>query len=165
MVSNKNENINEIISKLVLELTKLKNTEVENTSLQDDDIEVEASPGTPVRIDSRTYYKMIYADVNNLKKDTESLLTLYLHDVKPTLKSVDNNVKKLTEKLNVFEKDITDLKIKQPTTFKNWLEEKGKIAENIGSVGKFVFWTVAILWLLSTALPNIITFITKMSGI
>jgi hypothetical protein len=103
--------------------------------------------------------------VNNLKKDTETLLTLYLDDVKPTLKSVDDNVKKLSENFKMVESDIMELKTNKPKTFKFWLEEKGKIAENIGSVGKFIFWIVAILWLLSTALPNIITFISKTSNI
>ena len=170
-MTEKNENINELISKLIIELGNLKIKEMDITPttiphiVLDDDIEVEAGPGTPIKIDSRTYYRMIYADVNNLKRDTESLLNLYLDDVKPALKSVDNNLKALTQNFKTVESDIIELKMNRPKTFKFWLEEKGKIAENIGSVGKFIFWVVAILWVLSTALPNIIAFIAAASGI
>lgn len=168
-MTEKNENINELISKLILELRNLKITETEYPSIPhvmlDDDIEVEAGPGTPIKIDSRTYYRMIYADVNNLKKDTESLLNLYLDDVKPTLKLIDDNLKTLTANFETVEAKILELKTNRPKTFKSWMEEKGKIADNIGSVGKFIFWTIAILWLLSTALPNLIIFISKASGV
>lgn len=168
MISDKNENINELISTLIIELRSLKIKDSEPFIPQvmaDEDIEVDASPGTPIKIDSKTYYRMIYADVNNLKKDTETLLNLYLEDVKPTLKSVDDNVKKLSDNFRIVESEILDLKTNRPKTFKTWLEEKGKAAENIGSVGKFIFWTIAIVWLISTALPNVIAFIAKASGV
>jgi len=168
-MTDKNENINELISQLILALRELKVTEPIKTSVPhavlDDDIEVETMPGTPIKIDSRTYYRMIYADVNNLKRDTESLLNLYLDDVKPTLKSVDDNLKALTQNFKTVESDIIELKTNRPKTFKLWLEEKSKFAENAGSVGKFIFWAIVILWMLSTALPNIISFVAKASGV
>lgn len=167
-MTEKSENINELISKLIIELRNLKVVEPEQPSIPhvmaDDDIEVEAGPGTPIKIDSRTYYRMIYADVNNLKRDTETLLNLYMDDVKPTLKSLDDNFKKFSENFKTVESDIVDLKTNRPKSFKSWLEEKGKASENIVSVGKFVFWIIATLWIISTALPNVIAFLAKASG-
>ena len=171
MITEKNENINELISTLIIELRnlKIKDSDMLSPSIPhvilEDDIEVDASPGTPIKIDSRTYYRMIYADVNNLKRDTESLLNLYLDDVKPTLKSVDDNVKILTQNFKTVEADIVQLKTNKPKTFKLWLEEKSKFAENFGSLGKFIVWIIVIVWIFSTALPNIIAIITKASGI
>lgn len=165
-MSDKKENIEKQISELLKALSELK---LENSSnatsapylILDDDIEVEVGPGTPIKIDSRTYYKMIYADVNNLKRDTESLLNLYLEDVKPTLKSVDDNVKELKQNFKTVESEIDTLKRNTPKTFKSWLEDKSKTSDNIVSVMKFIFWVVAFFWAISTALPTITAVVEK----
>ena len=164
------ENINELIQKLIAELIKLKQPEIPKSNPEiphvifDDDIEVEAVSGTPIKIDSKTYYRMIYADVNNLKKDTETLLNLYLDDVKPTLKSVDDNLKILTANFKTVEADVEDLKKYKPKTFKLWLEEKGKTAESIGRIAKFIFWGAIIIYILFTILPTLMSFVFRASG-
>ncbi len=165
MNNNKNENkFDDIITKLISELSKLK--DINNNELPiphdiDEDIEVNAAEGTPIKIDSRVYYKTIYAEVFNLKKDTESLIQVYLDDVKPTLKSVDDNVKALSEKLVRITNDVENLKKNRPKKFKEWLAEKGTIAENFGKVAKFVFYIILFIWLISVGIPNTVVLIGK----
>ena len=162
----KDDDIKELMSKLLEQLTKIhidapEPSHVGKVVLDDGDIEVDVRPGTPIKIDSKTYYRIMYADVNNLKNDAQTLLDLYLDDVKPNLKLLEDNISSLNETAKNINIEIETLRKNGPKSIKVWFEEKGKVAENVGNVIKFIFWAILILWILSTALPNIISFVSK----
>lgn len=163
-----NNVIDSIINKL-LELRESENSipnkNTSNSVLSDDDIEVEVDAGTPMKIGSKTYYKMIYADINNLKKDTETLLTVYLEEIKPKIMTIEANIKKSESDVKAITDIIHTIQEKQPKSIKTWIEEKGKISESIGNLGKVLIYIILILWIISTAIPQVLDAIKKFMGI
>ena len=59
---------------------------------------------------------------------------------------------------------MSNLMKDRPKTFKTWIKEKGQIAESGGNIFKFIFYTLVILWILSTALPSILKFLSALVG-
>jgi len=103
--------------------------------------------------------------MKKLKKDGDTLLTQYLDDIKPTLKSVDENVKELYKSVKCVEKDVDDLMKNRPKSFRTWVSEKGQLAESSGNIFKFLFYSLIIIWILSTSLPGILKFLASLAGI
>jgi len=159
---NNKEDLKKILIQLVDDLYKSKknddylNLNENNSTGGYDEIVVEPEPGTRIKMNSSAFFQRMYNDVNNLKKDTETLLGLYLENIQPTLKSVDENVKQLSNKFQNVENDISKLKQNKPISFNEWLENKSKFAENFAIVIKFFFWIILIFWVLSTGLPDLI---------
>ena len=152
---------NELIEKLSLLANKQNG---KNAMAPNGDIILQDEPEKWIKIDNKVFYQMIYTDVKKLKKENEILLAQYLDDMKPTLKSVDDNVKELAKSVNVVRNDVDYLMKNRPKTFKSWIQDKSQMAENTGSLIKFVVYTIVILWILSTALPNIFKFISNFVG-
>lgn len=128
------------------------------------DIILEDDPGKWIKIDNKIFYQMIYTDVKKLKRDNETLLNQYLDEIKPTLQSVDENVKDLQKSVKSVVADVDVLMKNKPKTFKSWLQDKSQMAESTGSIFKFIFYTLIVLYILSTAMPAIFKFISKIIG-
>ena len=161
----KKEDIQELADELVDKLNRLSNKQNgKSLASPNGDIILEDDPGKWIKIDNKIFYQMIYTDVKKLKRDSDTLLNQYLDDIKPTLKSVDDNVKELHKSVKEVKSDVDNLMKNRPKTFKSWLFEKGQMAENTGSIFKFVFYTLVILYKLSTAMPAIFKFLGAIVG-
>jgi len=161
----KKEDIQKLANELVDKLSRLADkTNGKNVTMPSGDIILQDEPEKWIKIDNKIFYQMIYTDVKKLKKDGDTLLNQYLDDIKPTLKSVDDNVKELHKSVKEVKVDVDNLMKTRPKTFKSWLVEKGQTAENAGSIFKFIFYTLVILYILSTAMPAIFKFLGAIVG-
>lgn len=150
-------NVEKLASDLIGKLSAIANKQNgKNLTLPNRDIILEDEPGKSIKIENKIFYQMIYTDVKKLKKDSDVILSQYLDEIKPTMKSVDDNVKELSKNFKAVETDVEYLMKNRPKTFKKWVTEKGKIADSTGSIFKFLLYTIAVLWVLSTALPSIL---------
>lgn len=162
----RDKDIQELASELIEKLSVIANKQNgKNVTNANGDIILEDEPGKWIKMENKIFYQMIHTDVKKLKKENEILLTQYLDEMKPTLKSVDENVKELHKSVKLVKDDVDDLKRNRPKTLKSWLSEKGQLAESTSNIFKFIFYSLIILWILSTALPNIIKFISTIIGI
>ena len=84
------------------------------------------------------FLKDISMNLQKLKKDSETLITQYLDEIKPTLKSVDENVIELSKNFKSVKVDVDVLKENKPKSFGKWISEKGKLAENTTNIFRFV---------------------------
>jgi hypothetical protein len=160
------EDVQKLASELIEKLSLLANKQNgKNVMAPNGDIILQDEPEKWIKIDNKVFYQMIYTDVKKLKKENEILLAQYLDDMKPTLKSVDDNIKELGKNVNSIRTDVDYLMKNRPKTFKSWISEKGQLAENSGSIFKFIFYALIVLYILSTAMPAIFTFISKIIGI
>lgn len=161
----KTEDIQKLADELVDKLSRLSGKQNGKSIVSSvGDIILEDDPGKWIKIDNKIFYQMIYTDVKKLKRDSETLLNQYLEDIQPTLKSVDENVKELHKSVKSVKEDVDNLMKNRPKTFKSWLLEKGQMAENSGSIFKFIFYTLVTLYILSTALPAIFKFLSTFIG-
>lgn len=161
----KKEDIQHLANELVDKLSRLSDkTNGKNLVAPNGDIILEDDPGKWIKIDNKIFYQMIYTDVKKLKRDNETLLNQYLDEIKPTLKSVDENVKELNKSIKEVKSDVDNIIKTRPKTFKSWLSEKGQMAENTGNIFKFIFYALVVLYILSTAMPAIFGFISRIVG-
>lgn len=159
-------NVEKLASDLIEKLNAIANKQNgKNLTLPNRDIILEDDPGKSIKIENKIFYQMIYTDVKKLKSDTDTILCQYLDEIKPTMKSVDDNVKELRKNFKTVETDVEYLMKNRPKTFKSWITEKGKIADSTGSIFKFLLYTIAVLWVLSTALPTIFKTLSGSVGI
>ena len=162
----KNDDIQSLANELIEKLSVLANkSNGKNPIAPNGDIILEDDPGKWIKIDNKIFYQMIYTDVKQLKKDSDTILSQYLDDIKPTLKSVDDNVKDMGKSIKCVEKDVEDLKKNKPKSFRSWISEKGQMAESSGNIFKFLFYALVIIWILSTSLPSILRFLASFAGI
>lgn len=159
----KEKDIKELASELIEKLNGLsgkQNGKVNGNT----DIVIQDEPDKWIKIDNKMFYQMIYTDVKKLKRDNETLLNQYLDEIKPTLQSVDENVKDLHKSVKSVVTDVDFLMKNQPVTFKSWLKDKSQMAESTGSIIKFIFFVMVILYIFSTAMPAIIKFVGQFFG-
>lgn len=157
------KDIKDLASELIDKLNSLskQNGKISGNS----DIVIQDEPDKWIKIDNKMFYQMIYTDVKKLKRDNETLLNQYLDEIKPTLQSVDENVKELHKSVKSVVSDVDYLMKNKPVTFKSWLKDKSQMAESSFNVIKFTFFILVIFYILSTAMPAIIKFIGKFVGL
>lgn len=161
-----NQDVKELANEFIEKLSVIANKQNgKNPTNFTGDIILEDEPGKSIKIENKIFYQMIYTDVKKLKKDSDVILSQYLDEIKPTMKSVDENVKELRKNFKAVETDVEYLMENRPKTFKSWITEKGKIADSTGSIFKFLLYSIAVLWVLSTALPTIFKAISGSVGI
>ena len=160
--SKREQDIKELANELIGKLNVVANNHNgKNLISPNGDIILEDDPGKWIKIDNKIFYQMIYTDVKKLKKDSEVILSQYLDEIRPTLKSVDDNVKELSKNFKSVENDVEFLMENRPKTFKSWITEKGKMADGAGSIFRFIVYFIVGLWILSTALPSIFQALSK----
>ena len=162
MSTKREQDIKELAGELIEKLNIVANNQDGNNIISTDvDIILEDDPGKWIKIDNKIFYQMIYTDVKQLKKDSDVILSQYLDEIKPTLKSVDDNVKELSKNFKSVENDVEYLMTNRPKTLKSWITEQGKMADGAGSIFRFIVYFIVGLWILSTALPSIFQALSK----
>lgn len=131
--------------------------------------------GVPATIAKDRFFQMIFDDVTSLKKESSEMTEEVLKQGK-ALKSIEadiktiasrmedlNSIKNINTRLAALEVSVDDIKKNMPASFKKWIDSKAKIAGSIVTIAKFIFWTIVILFLVSRAFPDIMTFFTKVT--
>lgn len=157
----------EIIEKLVDAVNKLNSNFTPNNKstveLNDNDIMVEDGKGSGkfIKMNKGTYFQEMYTDVIKLKVDSTNLIENYQSEMKPFVKKIDDTLTKISDRFEILEKDVVDLKKSKPKRFGEWINEKGENASNLWSISKFIFMGIVIIYMLSTALPGIFKFLVQ----